>query len=302
MADELAIVERFWWVSSLLREFPKVKGKISIAALVTALGKQFPRLYSIASSARVSPWVVEVVVGLVSVGRHQGLASGGLHRLRQGCPVWVSTRDSSFRLPDSTEAPLIMAGAGTGVAPFLAFVQERAHLLGEASLPGGPARGAGQALLFTGFRRREEAVSPEVFEDALAESALTSYSVSLTRDPQVERRTLMDAMRTDAHGVWEALQHPECHYYFCGYGSTADSAYEALVSAAVVSSGMSRVKAINAIDKMRREGRYHLDVWGAVSHGAARVVKQQKKSNLAKKWLRTAKLSPSAYGSFPEVD
>merc|ERR1712037_536300 len=108
----------------------------------------------------------------------------------------------------------------------------------------------------------------------------------------------MDALRADAQRVWEALQNPECHYYFCGDGRAADSAYEALVSAAVAGSGMSRVKAMSAIDKMRREGRYHLDVWGPVSHGAAREVKQRKKSNLAKKWLKAAQIS--AFENLPD--
>jgi len=116
----------------------------------------------------------------------------------------------------------------------------------------------------------------------------------------VERRTLTDALRADAQRVWEALQHTECHYYFCGSGTAADSAHEALVSAAAAASGLSRAKATSAIDKMRREGRYHLDVWGAVSHGAAKEVKQHRKSNLAEKWLKAVQIS--SYGSLPEVD
>lgn len=59
-------------------------------------------------------------------------------------PMFV--RKSQFRLPFKATTPVIMVGPGTGVAPFIGFIQERAWLRqqGERVGPGG-SRGVGHA-------------------------------------------------------------------------------------------------------------------------------------------------------------
>jgi len=277
--DSHEVAARFWWVSRMLRAFPQAKGKITLATLFTFLSTQAPRLYSVASSDLVSPSVVELCVGLVSIDGNRGLASGYLHSLEVGSSVWVSTTHcSSFGLPDSLEAPVIMVGTGTGVAPFVGFLQERMHL-------GCSARNCGKAQLFSGSRCKGEMLHAKLFREALAANALTTFDVSLSREPGEERRHVTDGLCSAAHVVWELLQRPDCHYYVCGDGRMADTAYHALLSAIVQGGQMSRAKAKAFMDGMRAQGRYHLDVWGVITHGKASG-HRRKSHNKAQAWLK----------------
>lgn len=116
-------------VADLLREFPAA---MSEATLLSFLRKMPPRLYSIASSLSAHPEEVHLTVGAVRYqynGRpHQGVASTFLaDQLAIGgaLPVFVE-RNEYFKLP-ADEADILMIGPGTGVAPFRAFVEERAE-------------------------------------------------------------------------------------------------------------------------------------------------------------------------------
>ncbi|KAH6665927.1 cytochrome P450 oxidoreductase [Halenospora varia] len=60
----------------------------------------------------------------------------------------IHVRRSKFRLPKKNSVPIIMIGPGTGVAPFRAFVQERAWK--------NKVHPAGRTMLFYGCRQRDE--------------------------------------------------------------------------------------------------------------------------------------------------
>ena len=65
-----------------------------------------------------------------SAGRlHKGLSSTYLKEKLPGTRVPVFLRQSSFRLPSDSMAPLLMVGAGTGLAPYRGFLQERSALI-----------------------------------------------------------------------------------------------------------------------------------------------------------------------------
>ena len=99
--------------------------------VLVALGVTQARRYSIATSPLAQPGHVGVCVGAVlpNEAKHdyEGLCSGFLRRSDVGKTVWLKTRQAqaSFHLPKDPKTPVLMIGAGTGIAPFLAFMVRR---------------------------------------------------------------------------------------------------------------------------------------------------------------------------------
>lgn len=131
-----------------------------IAFVCEMLPKLQPRYYSISSSSRIHPNVVHMTVVLVKyetkTGRiNRGVATAFLEKKNpeeatcEAPLVPVFIRKSQFHLPEDVQTPIIMIGTGTGLAPFLGFIQERNHCResGES---------IGQSTLYFGARKRNE--------------------------------------------------------------------------------------------------------------------------------------------------
>src|SRR5262249_28587999 len=116
-------------LAEVLERFPSARPPL--ADLLSTLARLQPRLYSISSSQRAHPNEVHLTVGVVrfeTLGRwRRGVASNFLGvRSLPGDEVRVYLQSSKFRLPTNPTAPIIMIGPGTGIAPFRAFLEERA--------------------------------------------------------------------------------------------------------------------------------------------------------------------------------
>ena len=85
-------------------------------------------------------------------------------------PVYIQCNDH-FRLPDD-DAPILMIGAGTGVAPYRAFMQER------------EARGAtGRSWLFFGERNfRSDFLYQVEWQELLKNGVLSRLDLAFSRD------------------------------------------------------------------------------------------------------------------------
>ncbi|MEJ2591561.1 MAG: flavodoxin domain-containing protein, partial [Candidatus Thiodiazotropha sp.] len=107
-------------------------GSIEAQALVKLLQPLQPRLYSIASSQAAVEDEIHLTVSALHYqahGReHLGGASGHLtRRLAEGDSLDIYLAENpAFRLPEDGDTPIVMVGAGTGIAPYRAFLQVRA--------------------------------------------------------------------------------------------------------------------------------------------------------------------------------
>lgn len=135
----------------ILNRYPSVQ--LSFGLFISMLPPLRPRHYSISSSPLQDPSVCSITFGVLDepalsgVGQFVGVTSTYLSSLKEGDEILVSVRATNkfFHLPTDPECPILMFGAGTGLAPFRGFIQERAIQL-EAG------RKLAPALMFMGCR------------------------------------------------------------------------------------------------------------------------------------------------------
>ncbi len=213
------------------------------------------RAYSIASSRLAAPDEVHLTVAIVN-GRHDGrarpgCASGFLAARAIGDEVRLELeRNPAFRLPRNDDAPIVMIGPGTGVAPFRAFVEERA------------ARGArGRNWLFFGERtQREDFLYQIEWQRHLRQGSLARLDVAFSRDGAV-KHYVQDRLRQRALDVYAWLEEG-AHVYVCGDAQRmAKDVHRALVEVIADSSGRAAEAAEDYLFELKREGRYQRDVY-----------------------------------------
>ncbi len=220
------------------------------------LGKLQPRLYSISSSLKTHPGEVHLTVGMVRYekdGRpRKGVASTYLgERLSSGDEVRVFLHPSHrFQLPDHGDAPMIMVGPGTGVAPFRAFLEER-QALGCG----------GKNWLFFGDQCR---ATDFLYEDELLgfqkHGVLTRLDVAFSRD-QVQKVYVQDRMRDRGRELYDWLE-DGAHVYVCGDAKRMASDVDKALHVLIAEHGsMSADKAKAYVSKMTKAGRYQRDVY-----------------------------------------
>jgi len=242
-------------ILDLLAQFPSARPPIE--AFVKALRPLRPRLYSISSSPKAHPDEVHLTVGVVRyvnyLGRQcKGVASTYLaERLRTGQKARIFIHASHhFSLPADPNAPMIMVGAGTGIAPFRAFLQDRA------------AEGArGRNWLFFGDQHRElDFLYREELEAWLVKGLLSRLDTAFSRD-QRERIYVQHRMLERAREIWAWLG-DGAHFYVCGdarrMARDVDSALKRIVAE---QGGMSAEAAAGYVSDLARSGRYARDVY-----------------------------------------
>ena len=173
------------------------------------------REYSIASCQKVTPTSVAlmiVVVGWVDPqGRDRfGQATRFLNKLRVGASVTVSVKPSVMKLPPKSTQPLIMAGLGTGLAPFRAFVQHRAWEKAQG-------KEIGAVLLYMGSRhQREEYCYGEEWEAYQDAGIITLLGRAFSRD-QPQKIYIQDRMRETMNEIIQAYLKEEGAFYLCEF-------------------------------------------------------------------------------------
>jgi sulfite reductase (NADPH) flavoprotein alpha-component len=237
----------------LLQAFPSARPRL--ADLVASLPRLRPRLYSIASSQRAEPGQVHLCVSVVAAERRgrvrHGTASGFLaHRAADHGQILATVQPSHFRLPSDPATPLIMVGPGTGIAPFRAFLQERA-----ATGQRGPA------WLFFGDQHQatDFLFAPEI-RAWLADGTLTRLDTAWSRD-QARKIYVQDRMREHAADLWSWLQ-DGAHFYVCGDAThMARDVEAALRDIAAEHGNLEEHQARDWLASLARQGRYLRDVY-----------------------------------------
>lgn len=224
--------------------------------LVALLRPLTPRLYSIASSQEEVGSEVHITVGVVRYevdGRSRtGGASGYLaDRLEEDgeLRVFIEHNDN-FRLPANPQTPVIMIGPGTGIAPFRAFIQQRA------------AEGAeGLNWLFFGNPHFTEDFLYQVeWQRFVKDGVLSRIDLAWSRD-QKHKVYVQDKLREQGAEVWRWIEQG-AHIYVCGDANRmAKDVEQALLELLAEHGGMDAEQADEFLSELRVERRYQRDVY-----------------------------------------
>ncbi|NTS76661.1 assimilatory sulfite reductase (NADPH) flavoprotein subunit [Catenovulum sp. SM1970] len=229
--------------------------KLTAEQFLSCLRPITPRLYSIASSQAEVEEEVHLTVGLVKYDafgeEHFGGCSGYLsERLEEGGEVEVFVEHSHFRLPEDTNAPVIMVGPGTGVAPFRAFVQEIDA--NELETP--------TWLFFGNPNFTEDFLYQVEWQDYLKRGVLNNIDLAFSRD-QAEKVYVQDRMLEKAEELWQWLE-KGAYFYVCGDASRmAKDVHDALVKIVAEQGGKSQEDAEAYVTELRKNKRYQRDVY-----------------------------------------
>ena len=248
--------------ADILLEFPSAHP--SFHDIVRIVSPMKRREYSIASAQHVTPNSVSLLIVTVNwvdpKGRDRfGQATRYLNSLKIGSPVTVSVKPSVMKLPTKTTAPIIMAGLGTGLAPFRAFVQERAYQKQQG-------HEIGEVLLYMGSRhQREEYLYGEEWEAYQDAGIITLIGRAFSRD-QPQKIYIQDRMRESLTDIRRAYLEKEGSFYLCGPTWPVPDVTEVLQEAVEVEHkvknvGAKKVDSRKEIEKLKDEGRYVLEVY-----------------------------------------
>ncbi|EEF60103.1 sulfite reductase subunit alpha [Pedosphaera parvula] len=220
------------------------------------LPKLQARLYSISSSPRMHPGEVHLTVAIVRYDSHgrpcKGVCSTFLaDRVDEQTPVPVFVQPShGFRLPQNHDAPIIMIGPGTGVAPFRAFLEERRAV---------GARGKNW-LFFGDQRRATDFLYADELESMLKDGHLTHLDTAFSRD-QADKIYVQQRILEKSAQFWEWLE-AGAHVYVCGdakrMAKDVDMALHQLIQSA---GGNGAGQAAEYVQKLKVEKRYQRDVY-----------------------------------------
>ena len=245
--------------ADILLEFPSAHP--SFHDIVRIVNPMKRREYSVASSQKVTPNSISLLIVTVNwqdpKGRDRfGQATRYLNALPLGAKVTVSVKPSVMKLPPKTTQPIVMAGLGTGLAPFRAFVQERAYQRSQG-------HAIGEVFLYMGSRhQREEYLYGEEWEAYQDAGIITLIGRAFSRD-QPQKIYIQDRMRQTMEDIRRAYLREEGAFYLCGPTWPVPDVQAVLEEAVEVEGRAVGKKWSGAkeIERLKEEGRYVLEVY-----------------------------------------
>ncbi|KAF8211251.1 hypothetical protein K438DRAFT_1569020 [Mycena galopus ATCC 62051] len=230
-----------------------------IETLCELMGDIKPRHYSIASAQSVVGNRVDLLVVTVewvtpSGSPRYGQCTRYLAGLKVGQKVTVSIKPSVMKLPPDNRQPLIMAGLGTGAAPFRAFLQHRAMLVQRGE-------DVGPVYYYFGSRyQSQEYLYGEEIEAFIQDGVITRAGLAFSRDGP-KKVYIQHMMLEDSQELARMLKDDNGVFYLCGPTWPVPDVYEALVGALVKYQGQTTEGADEYLESLKEEERYVLEVY-----------------------------------------
>uniref|UniRef100_A0AAY4DAY6 NADPH--cytochrome P450 reductase n=1 Tax=Denticeps clupeoides TaxID=299321 RepID=A0AAY4DAY6_9TELE len=251
-------------ILAVLEDLPSLRPPID--HLCELLPRLQARYYSIASSSKVHPDSIHICAVVVEYETKTGRLNKGVatNWLKSKMPadnghkatVPMYVRKSQFRLPFKASSPVIMVGPGTGIAPFMGFIQERGWLKEQG-------KDVGETTMYFGCRHKaEDFLYQEELENFEKTGVLTKLNVAFSRDQAHKVIYVQHILKKNKEELWRQIHTDNAHIYICGDArNMARDVQNAFYEIAEELGGMTRTQATDYIKKLMTKGRYSQDVW-----------------------------------------
>ncbi|NXI51719.1 MTRR reductase, partial [Chloroceryle aenea] len=269
----------------LLHAFPSCKPSLNL--LIEHLPKLQARSYSVSSSNLYQPgklcfvfnivefpacparpvsrkgvctgWLAELITPLVHPNKNSLDTKGGSLSTEK---VSIFARpNNTFHLPADPSVPIMMVGPGTGVSPFIGFLQHRQKLREEHT-----DWEFGETWLFFGCRHQDRDYLFKQLRCFLANGTLTHLKVCFSRDSSTTEaappKYVQDVIRLYAKEVARVLLKEKGYFYVCGDKKhMADGVSDAVVDILSMAMETNKLEAMKMLAMLREARRYLQDVW-----------------------------------------
>eukprot|EP00802_Teleaulax_amphioxeia_P004247 Tamp_04251.p1 GENE.Tamp_04251~~Tamp_04251.p1 ORF type:complete len:584 (-),score=99.33 Tamp_04251:1614-3296(-) len=288
-------------ILDLLQRYPSARPPLAL--LLQVLPALSPRYYSIASSPLVLPSRVRIAFSVVKWTTPQGRAREGLctNWLHGMCQDWTARAEHSdqllpgpqvsifvaqskgFKLPEDPSRPIIMVGPGTGVAPFVGFIQHRSTLAEERRAEqlamgdrcNGYWRGLsckvpdesieeepmGAMKLFFGCRRADHDFLYHKELSLLHEQGAVELTTAFSREG-AQKVYVQHKLEAAGKDLMDMLCDDNCLFYVCGDGAhMAKDVRAAVIKMLQTHEALDLKAATEKVVQWERKGKYLQDIW-----------------------------------------
>lgn len=227
----------------ILETFPSCQPPIE--RLLDLLPAHLPRFYSISSSPLKRQGKIRFAFNIVEYttlknAQRKGVATPWIDKItnyvsnKNGevdvsnlnikLPMYIRPNVNSFVLPAETERPLVLIGPGTGIAPFIGFLEHRQTQRKIRTSMGGighqPARqiqaSFGPIFVYYGFRDQSKDF---LFEKELKEfekdGTITHLALAESRKEET-KVYVQDLIKRDSDKLFDLIVNKDAAIYICG--------------------------------------------------------------------------------------
>ena len=241
-------------VIDLIQDFTPVS--LEPQMLPQLLRKLPPREYSIASSNQVNPSSVDITVRVVKYEAHRrerfGVCSVQLAErtpVGEKLPVYLK-KNPNFKFPYEADTPVIMIGAGTGIAPYRAYLQERAHL---------GLKGA-QWLIFGNQNYQHDFLYQSDLESWLNEGVLSKLDLAFSRETE-NKIYVQHRIEENSAEFYQWITQGAIIYLCGNKDEMASGVHQSLINILKREGNYNQADAEGYLTEMIKHQRYQRDVY-----------------------------------------
>lgn len=246
--------------------------EIDFSTFIQIIPRLQPRAYTIASSSLAFPRIASICVSVIdtpktvplpeqstnSSRRLHGVCSSQLARTGNSLRVYIHT--SSFRLPTDISIPIIMIGPGTGIAPMMAFLQERRYQRQNNK----SSTTIGDTILYFGCRRsNEDYIYEQELKSYVKDKTLTGYHTAFSRENPNQKVYVQDRLLESSEQIYKYIDKESAYIYVCGATKMGSDVLATIHKIVQEQGKLTKPETDKYIKQLQESHRYVQELWSA---------------------------------------